>query len=77
MKDDSEPVAFLIATHRDCVDHDKVDTVNDHLKHRIHSSAELFGEKLVHFSRLLNIYPEGNTDNIYCIIAYNTICEYR
>ena len=50
VKDDSEPAAFLIATHRDCVDDDKVDTVNDHLKHRIQSSAELFGEKLVQFS---------------------------
>ena len=50
VKDDSEPAAFLIATHRDCVDDDKVDTVNDDLKHRIQSSAELFGEKLVQFS---------------------------
>ena len=41
VKDDSEPAAFLIATHRDCVDDDKVDTVNDQLKHRIQSSAEL------------------------------------
>ena len=49
VQDDSEHAAFLIATHRDCVDDDKVDTVNDHLKHRIQSSAELFGEKLVHF----------------------------
>ena len=50
VKDDSEPAAFLIASHRDCVDDEKVDTVNDHLKHRIQSSAELFGEKLVQFS---------------------------
>ena len=50
VKDDSEPAAFLIASHRDCVDDEKVDTVNDLLKHRIQSSAELFGEKLVHFS---------------------------
>ena len=50
VKDDSEPAAFLIATHRDCVDDEKVDTVNDHLKHRIQSSTELFGEKLVQFS---------------------------
>ena len=50
VKDNSEPAAFLIASHRDCVDDDKVDTVNDHLKHRIQSSAELFGEKLVQFS---------------------------
>ena len=49
VKDDSEPAAFLIASHRDCVDDDKVDTVNGHLKHRIQSSAELFGEKLIHF----------------------------
>ena len=50
VKDDSEPAAYLIATHRDCVDDEKVDSVNDHLKHRIQSSAELFGEKLVQFS---------------------------
>ena len=50
VKDDSEPAAFLIATHRDCVDDDKVDTVNDHLKHRIQSSAELFTENLIQFS---------------------------
>ena len=50
VKDGSEPAAFLIASHRDCVDDDKVDTVNDHLKHRIQSSAELFGENLVQFS---------------------------
>ena len=50
VKDDSEPAAFLIATHRDCVDDDKVDTVNDHLKHRIQSSTEWYGKKLVEFS---------------------------
>ena len=50
VKDDSEPAAFLIATHRDCVDDDKVDTVNDHLKHRIQSSTELFTENLIQFS---------------------------
>ena len=48
VKDDSEPAAFLIATHRDCVDDDKVDTVNDHLKHRIQSSTELCN--LIQFS---------------------------
>ena len=50
VKDDSEPAAFLIASHRDCVDDEKVDTVNDHLKHRIQSSAELFTENLIQFS---------------------------
>ena len=50
VKDDSEPAAFLIASHRDCVDDDKVDTVNDHLKLKIGNSAELFGEKLIQFS---------------------------
>ena len=48
VKDDSEPAAFLIATYRDCVDGEKVDTVNDHLKHRIQTSAELC--HLVQFS---------------------------
>ena len=50
VKDDSEPAAFLIASHRDCVVDEKVDTVNDHLKQRIQSSAELFGENLIQFS---------------------------
>ena len=50
VKDDSEPAAFLIASHRDCVDDDKIDTVNDHLKLKIGNSAELFGEKLIQFS---------------------------
>ena len=50
LKDDSEPAAYLIATHRDCVDDDKVDTVNDHLKYRIQSSVELFTENLIQFA---------------------------
>ena len=48
VKDDSKPAAFVIATHRDCVDDEKVDTVNDHLKHRIQNSAELCN--LIQFS---------------------------
>ena len=50
VEDDSEPAAFLIASHRDCVDDKKVDTVNDHLKLKIGNSAELFGENLIQFS---------------------------
>ena len=48
VKDNSKPSAFVIATHRDCVDDEKVDTVNDHLKHRIQTSAELCN--LIQFS---------------------------
>ena len=49
VKDNSEPAAFLIATHRDCVKDDKVNMVNNHLKLKIQSS-ELFRENLIQFS---------------------------
>ena len=50
VKDDSEPAAFLIATHRDCVDESKVSEVNEQLKVKIQNSVELFHENLVQFS---------------------------
>ena len=50
IKDDSEPAAFLIATHRDCVDESKVSEVNEQLKMKIQNSVELFHENLVQFS---------------------------
>ena len=50
IKDDSEPAAFLIATHKDKVDESKVNEVNHQLKTKIRSSSELFREKLVQFS---------------------------
>ena len=50
VKDDSEPAAFLIATHRDCVDESKVSEVNEQLKMKIQNSVELFHENLVQFS---------------------------
>ena len=49
VKDDSEPAAFLIATHRDCVDKSKVSVVNEQLKLKIQDSVELFHENLVQF----------------------------
>ena len=50
IKDDSEPAAFLIATHKDEVDESKVNEVNQQLKTKIQSSPELFHENLVQFS---------------------------
>ena len=47
--DDSESAAFLIATHRDQVDHSKVAEVNEQLKAKIQNS-ELFHENLVQFA---------------------------
>ena len=49
VKDNSEPAAFLIASHRDCVKDEKVNMVNNHLKLKIQSS-ELFRENLIQFS---------------------------
>ena len=55
LKDESEPAAFLIATHRDCFPNEaqaqaKVDSVNNHLKLKIQTSGELFSENLVQYS---------------------------
>ena len=55
LKDESEPAAFLIATHRDCFPNEteaqaKVDSVNNHLKLKIQASGELFREDLVQYS---------------------------
>ena len=47
--DDSEPAAFLVATHRDQVDHSKVTEVNKQLKAKIKKS-KLFRENLVQFA---------------------------
>ena len=47
--DDSEPAAFLIATHRDQVDNSKVVEVNKQLKAKIQKS-KLFHENLVQFA---------------------------
>ena len=49
IKDDSEPAAFLIATHRDCVDESKVAEVNKQLKLKIQNSVELFYKNLIQF----------------------------
>ena len=55
LKDESEPAAFLIATHRDCFPNEteaqaKVDSVNNHVKLKIQASGELFSEDLVQYS---------------------------
>ena len=51
IEDNSEPVAFLIATHRDQVDENKVSEVNEQLQTKIKKSSDLFNENLVQFSK--------------------------
>ena len=51
IEDKSEPAAFLIATHRDQVEEDKVDEVNQQLRTKIENSSHLFDSNLVQFSQ--------------------------
>ena len=46
-KDKSESAAFLIGTHRDLVEQERVATINEHLRAKLKSSRELFGTNLV------------------------------
>ncbi|XP_019850163.1 PREDICTED: ankyrin-3-like, partial [Amphimedon queenslandica] len=46
IEDKSEPVAFLIATHRDQVDENKVSEVNQQLRTKIENSSHLFDSDL-------------------------------
>ena len=63
IKDDSEPAAFLIATHKDEVDESKVNEVNQQLKTKIQSSPELFHNNLVQFSSQDNVIFALDTRN--------------
>ena len=51
IEDNSEPVAFLIATHRDQVDENKVSEVNKQLRTKIENSSHLFDSDLIQFSQ--------------------------
>ena len=51
IEDNSEPVAFLIATHRDQVDENKVSEVNEQLRTKIENSSHLFVSDLIQFSQ--------------------------
>ena len=51
IEDNSEPVAFLIATHRDQVDENKVNEVNQQLRTKIENSSHLFDSDLIQFSQ--------------------------
>ena len=52
IEDNSEPVAFLIATHRDQVNEKRVREVNEQLQTKIKKSSDLFNEtNLVQFSK--------------------------
>ena len=51
IEDESEPAAFLIATHRDQVEENKVDEVNQQLRTKIENSSHLFHSNLVQFSQ--------------------------
>ena len=46
-KDKSESAAFLIGTHRDLVEQERVATINEHLRAKLKCSRELFGTNLV------------------------------
>ena len=46
-KDMSESAAFLIGTHRDLVEQERVATINEHLRAKLKCSRELFGTNLV------------------------------
>ena len=46
-KDKSESAAFLIGTHRDLVEQERVATINEHLRAKLKISHELFGTNLV------------------------------
>ena len=63
VKDESKPAAFLIATHKDCVNDDKVAKVNEHLKQKIKSSKDLFSqsENLIQFSNEDQVIHPLNT----------------
>ena len=50
VKDNSEPAAFLIATHRDCVESTKVTEVNKELKLKVENCHVIFQENLIQFS---------------------------
>ena len=51
IEDNSEPAAFLIATHRDLVDKNKVSEVNQQLKTKIENCSHLFDSDLIQFSQ--------------------------
>ena len=63
VKDESKPAAFLIATHKDCVNDDRVAKVNEHLKQKIKSSKDLFSqsENLIQFSNEDQVIHPLNT----------------
>ena len=62
VEDNSEPVAFLIATHRDQVDDRKVSEVNQQLRAKIENSSQLFDSNLVQFSQSKQvIFPLDTT----------------
>ena len=52
IEDKSEPVAFLIATHRDQVEENKVNQINQQLQKKVENSSHLFDCNLVQFSEL-------------------------
>ena len=62
IEDKSEPVAFLIATHRDQVEKNKVNEINQQLRKKIEKSSHLFDSNLVQFSELDQvIFPLDTT----------------
>ena len=81
IEDKSEPVAFLIATHRDQVEENKINEVNQQLKTKIENSSHLFHSNLVQFSRSDQvIFPLDTTKDeeeikYLCSILHRVISE--
>ena len=64
VKDKSDSAAFLIGTHRDLVDQEKVTTINKDLSDKLKSSDELYGTNLVQsYSRDQVIFAVDNIND--------------
>ena len=63
IEDMSEPVAFLIATHRDQVEENKVNEINQQLRIKVEKSSHLFDSNLVQFSELDQVIFPLDTPN--------------
>ena len=61
IEDNSKPAAFLIATHRDQVDENKVSEVNQQLRTKIENSSHLFDSNLIQFSQSEQVIFPLNT----------------
>ena len=81
IEDNSEPVAFLIATHRDQVDENKVSEVNKQLRTKIKNSSHLFDSDLIQFSQSeqvifpLNTTKDKEEVDHFCSLLHKAISQ--